>query len=387
MTNKDAFVSGINLFCKTAGFDGEDAAQIERLLLMPPGEAEPIVKRAAAGVKCVSYVRAGVLLEKCAQTETLPPAVRSAIASIQDPQQRQALERYVTGRSDGAQPGGWAGQLGQNVGQWAGSAQTPPQTQAQTQPSQGGWLSQFRQGLGSFISGLQRGIRGPQAGRSAEAGESLTTGKQPEVDEGWDEDYEGSQLKGLGMPKHVYRQLRMTHKHHSDMGTATMPLEDYLNEQWELRQFTNRQYASRQAMRRLGLDMPPGELARMTDADIAVRARRNPGIEASLRRARDLALDRETMHGGVSARMGRGFVTQHPASRAAAQTSMPTGARSAQSAASPQGGGVQGTAAAAPVASPATPTPIRPWSARGTFGGATAIGSGGPAGTASYEEV
>ena len=48
MTDKEAFVSGIRLFCKKAGFDSEDAAQLERLLFMRPDAAAPIVKRAKA---------------------------------------------------------------------------------------------------------------------------------------------------------------------------------------------------------------------------------------------------------------------------------------------------------------------------------------------------
>ena len=66
MTDKAAFVSGVRLFCKRAGMDADDADQMERLLLMPVGEARPIVKAARLAVGRANYVKAGMALLKAA---------------------------------------------------------------------------------------------------------------------------------------------------------------------------------------------------------------------------------------------------------------------------------------------------------------------------------
>jgi len=123
--------------------------------------------------------------------------------------------------------------------------------------------------------------------------------------------------------------------------------------------------------------MAPGELAKMTDADIAARTVESPHQKVRWENARALARRREASHGGVDARMGTGFVTRkpRPAEQAAAVMPSPGQPQTAAPAAAPVAPApVAAPAPAAPVApkaAPAAPAAPKPWSMTGTFEGRT----------------
>ena len=372
MTDKEAFVSGIRLFCKTAGFDADDVAQVERLLLMHPDAAAPILKESKLTVDRVAYIRAGTLLKRA----QFPPEVMQA-ASTGD---------YNT------------------LINWA--------KQQQKQQQGGGWFSRFTQGIGrgigQFAGAIQQGIqasRGTQPGADGTAG----AGTQPAgTDDShikqYETDYETSPSKTQGMSKQRYVALRMQHALAQEQGQAFTPLEDFLAEQRSLTRSRELGRISRRSLRGYGIDMAPGQLAAMSDAEIQQRSEGDPGFRVSLTRARDLARTRERRQGGTAARMARGFTTQPavaaasqlpspvtgtpatPAPAAAASSTPPTSAESAARETAPPTSTAATPGSATPTPA-STQTPIKPWSARGSFAGSSAIGSGGPAGTSSYEEV
>lgn len=307
MTNKDAFVSGVQLFCKKAGFDGDDAQQIERLLLMHPDKAEPIIKAANVSVKSIEYVRAGSRLEKKAQ---IPTAVMQALATGD----YQSLINWAQ-QQQGATTGSLAG-----ASTAAGAASTAASAASSATPSIWGRMGAA---AGEFMRGFSGG--NPPGGASAQAGSSGVGGSEDASQKAiaqWDEEYE-SKYKNMGIPKPVYDRLRNQHDLYSQAGRAMTPLDDFLREQWAGERYSSMQRLSRNNMRRYGIDMAPGQLAQLTDEQIAARTQGIPGAGVSLRRARDMASQRQQLQGGVGARMGTGFSTGSSAMSAASQTPAP----------------------------------------------------------------
>lgn len=330
MTNKDAFVSGVQLFCKSAGFDGEDAKQVERLLLMHPDEAKPIIKAASVNVKRIEYVRAGTLLEKCAEGGVqIPPAIMQALGSGD----YQSLIN-------------WAQQQQGTVGS-PGPTGATGATAESSSPSI--W------GVGRAVSQLAGGLKNmfgiggnPPGGANAQAGSSTIDGAANKNDKTiaqWDEEFE-SKYKNMGIPKPVYDRLRNQYDLYSQAGRAMTPLDDFLQEQWAGERYSSMQRLSRNNMRRYGVDMAPGQLAQLTDEQIAARTKGIPGADVSLRRARDMAAQRQQLQGGVGARMGTGFSTGNSAMTAASQTPAPAAA----------GATATGTSASAPAGHEAVPS-------------------------------
>ena len=300
MTNKDAFVGGIRLFCKRAGFDAEDVAQVERVLFMPPEQAEPIVKAASITLKRVGYVRAGNALEKLSAVN-----VQEVLSQLQgqglSPSDLQAVKDWASKQEQAAQ----LQQAQKSVTEPSGSTETP---------GAAGTTRWFNEGgLGGLASRAAAGVKafGTRVAEGAKAYQG-----QPDVK--WKAEYEKSPLKG-SVPWKEFAALRGMYEGSS----KTTPQDAFIGGMWAAKKHKYQRRTSRSMMRGFDLDMAPGQLAGMTDAAIAERSD-DPGTQLALRNARDLARSRQRLQGGVAARMGTGLGTGAPAEQAAAATASPT---------------------------------------------------------------
>jgi len=332
MTDKEAFIQGVQLFCKSAGLDDEDVAQVEHLLFMHPDAAEPIIERAQVSIRKVAYVNAGRMLEKRGGipvpqnlTQILKSGDKYAYTNFVNnllgyytAQQQGTLDRKIGGPAEGAwtDPTQAAGEsmpedveaairagdyqkLQEAANNWWKNARQP-------QEGQGGnaWQTQTTETPGQSA-----------AAGSAQGSAGGTGDDNPKIKQ-WDEEYE-SKYKDLGIPKQVYDRYRQTYDLYSGAGRAQTSLDDYMKEEWAGEQYSATQRRSKQMMRRYGIDMAPGQLAQMSDEEIEQRSKGNPGFGVSLRRARDQAKERERMQGGQAARAGLGFTTSTSGSAAA----------------------------------------------------------------------
>lgn len=324
MTDKEAFVSGIKLFCKRAGFDADDEAQVERLLLMHPDKAAPIIKAASISVQRIKYVRAGQRLEKLGEID-INKVMQEARGQIESPDVADTALNWGRKQKDLVAAGG---------NSWWQSPSDAKNQQSWQQGDRDAAISRGRKENEEF-----QAAKTPAAqGVSAEAGAAPATTAVPDDAHitKYESDYEGSRAKTLGMPLQRYTALRMQHRDAEAAGQAFTPLEDFMAEQRSMTQNREERRINRSSMRQYGLDMAPGALAKMTDAQIQQRSGGDPGRAVSLRRAVRLAKSREAMQGGVGARMGAGFSTGAPgfstgtaATQAAAQTPPPASSPSA----------------------------------------------------------
>ena len=376
MNDRQAFISGIKLFCKSAGFDDEDAEYVEHVLFMPPEDAAPIIKNAQLSVKRIDYFRAGQLLEKKAE---LPPEILQAIEGGDFDRVIQWAQKQKQG--GGKQQGGQQGWIGRGV-------------------------ENIMSSIGNMFTGSKPG-KTPPGGANAAAG--AVESETPQFEKDWEREYEASPYKAQGMPRTMYMSLRGDYDSRMKGGGAIVPMSTFIGNQWAAHKYGAQRRFSRNTMRGFGLDMDPGQLAGLTDQQIASRTS-DPIMQDALRNARDLAAEREKLHGGVDARMGTGMSTGAAATSAARQTAPPAAATKPQQTSSsppadvPQepippltASGSPGaatapaaaasgsdTATAATAAAASTP---KPWTASGSFGGVkgTATGGGGAKTTTKIE--
>ena len=271
MTDREAFVTGVHMFCKHAGFDDEDTAQVERVLFMTPEEGAPIIKNAQATMRLVK--------------SALSPDDFKSMVETADPGQLDSLRSMIEDRQ-------------KQDSQWWGGA---------------GALRRAGNAIGGAISKIKDGI--------AAAGKENGQPSQQQHEQ-WTQEYENSPYKGKMTPQ-KYVELRHRYQLAEQSGTAYTPLNDFLTEQEGLQRNREMKRITTQNMRQYGIDMPPGELARMSEADIAARSEGDEAFAISLRRAVQQAKARERRTGGVSGRMNSGFVTKTPAEQAAAKTPSP----------------------------------------------------------------
>ena len=394
MTDREAFVSGIRIFCKRAGLDAEDTVQLERVLFMPPERAEPIVKAASVTVRSVEYVRAG---EKLAAVD-----IQSVLSQLQGqgvtPADLRFMRDWATKQEQAAQlqQAQQAGTVMKGIGEAPGG--------------------KAREYFKSTITGQRVPPEETAAPTPPEPAPAEPVPTAPaedpaaEAEARYREAYERSPFRQQ-MPFNVYSNLKGQYEQAKGFGGEVVPEDIYIGGQWAATNHQIQRRMSRRVMRGLGLDMAPGQLARMSDQDIAARTD-DPSLQAAFRNARDLARSRQRLQGGVAARIGTGLGTGAPAERAAEVTAPPvppvTPASTAptpvtaptpspvpQTSASPAGDGgtILPPSVTGPPASTApsitnvglgaptrTPAPMRPWTARGEFGGFRGRAAGGGGG-------
>ena len=304
MTNKDAFIFGVRSFCKSAGFDADDSEQVERLLLMPAEEAKPIVKAAQVTMHKVSYFRAG---EKLAGIN-IEEVMAEAKNRIKDPKDWESVRN-------------WAGQQAQQA--------MLQKADAGAQGATGAWGQKSMKGVGSMAGGGVKDVIKDLAKKE----DTTTEDKAPVSDadkakakkdaemEKYKTQFEASPYKDDGMSLSMYASLKGQYDAAATETGAIIPENAFIGGRWSS---TKRKIATRESkrsLRDLGLDLAPGQLAAMSDADLQSRFT-DPGEQAAMRQARDLAKRREQRMGGPQARMGGGFGTQTPT--APAQPAPPT---------------------------------------------------------------
>ncbi|MHC4429606.1 MAG: hypothetical protein ACYS0D_13530 [Planctomycetota bacterium] len=355
MTNKEAFVSGIRIFCKSAGFDAEDAAQLEHVLFMAPEQAEPIIKAASVTVRSVEYVRAG---EKLAAVN-IQDVIAQLQSQVTSPHELQAIRDWASKQEQAAQL-----QQAQQAGATAGDAMKGVAGAAVT----GGGKAR------EYFKQTATGETAPPAATEAE-GAAATPEEDPaaKAEAQFRESYESSPYKDQ-MPFNVYASLKGQYDQAKGFGGEVVPEDVYIGGQWAATKSKIQRRASRRTMRGFGLDMAPGQLAAMSDADIAARTD-DPMVQASFRNARDLAKRRQRLQGGVGARMGTGLGTGQPAEAAAEATAppepaapptstapepvtSPTPSNVPQTSVSPNGNGA--VAGTPPTSTAPTPPPAQP---------------------------
>lgn len=301
MTEKEAFVSGVRLFCKRAGYDADDAAHMERLLLMPEASARPIIKEARLTVGQVNYVRTGMMLKGAGQ-------VQDVIAELQGRNFKEPAElRQI---SDWAQKQEQAAAL----------------RQAQQRDDDEGMTTEYWGGGRAYSSAAERdkAMNSKTTGTATPAAKTDAGGDIPGEAESqrMKSEYEKSPMKGR-VPYEAYVSLKQQYDQAKAYGGEVVPEDVFIGGQWAATKNQIETRTSRRIMRGYDLDMAPGQLAGLTDQDIAARSK-NPDVQRSMRYARDLAAERQTLQGGVAARMGTGLTTGNNGGSAPAQVAATT---------------------------------------------------------------
>jgi len=335
MTDREAFVIGVGAFCKSAGLDAEDAHKMSALLLTDKAAATPIVKAASLEVERVRYFRAGATLAKRANYEAAMAALQGMNLQPGDwsrlatEAQKQQQATSTTGASNAgttssavapaaapaadtaSQGGGESAGGGEGDGFSWGKELGDTASYAVTGATIGSAVPVIGTGIGALIGGgigLGKGLW-----NYFTQGDKKTTAKptddpaQVSYDK-YKAAYEKSPYKGQ-MSLQQYAALKGQYDNAKAQTGEIVPEDAFIGGQWAATKNRIATNMSRRTLRGMGYSMAPGELAGLSDSDIAARSN-DPGEQAALRQARNLAAQRQKRQGGsVSSRMGMGFST------------------------------------------------------------------------------